>query len=188
MNLPNWITIFRILLIPFFVAMILKYKQSDIDAYRYYAFFIFAIAAISDAVDGAIARLKHKKTQLGTLLDPIADKLLLMSAVLLFAIPINGISQLPIWVLVTIISRDLILIFGGIIVYLQNQKLVVRPNILGKITTFFQMLTVIWLLLKLRHPDIIWRTAGLFTILSGIIYLYEGSKQLGSFNPALLQK
>lgn len=178
MNLPNWITIFRILLIPFFVAMILKYRQVHLEYFRYYAICIFLLAVISDAVDGAIARISHKKTQIGTLLDPLADKLLLLSAILLLSIPIPGLKQLPIWVLVTFISRDLILIFGAVVVYLHNQKLTIKPNLLGKVTTFSQMLTVIWILFQFPQPQIIWRTAGIFTILSGIFYLHKGSKQL----------
>lgn len=178
MNLPNWITLLRILLIPFFVAMLLKYRQMHVEYFRYYAIGIFALAVITDALDGAIARIRHKKTQLGTLLDPLADKLLLLSAVLLLSTPISGLRQLPIWIPVTFISRDLMLIFGAIVVYMQNQKITVKPNLLGKVTTFTQMLTVIWVLLLFPFPQIVWRTAGFFTILSGIFYLYKGSKQL----------
>lgn len=178
MNMPNWITILRILLIPFFVAMLLKYRQVQLGYFRYYAIFIFGLAIISDALDGAIARIRHKKTQLGTLLDPLADKFLLLSAVLLLSTPIPGLKQLPIWVLVTFISRDLMLIFGAIVVYIQNQKLIVKPNLLGKITTVSQMLTVIWILFQFPFPHITWRIAGLLTIFSGFFYLYTGSKQL----------
>lgn len=179
MNLPNWIALLRIVLIPFFVAMLLKYRQAHLEYYRYYAIIIFVLAVVTDALDGTIARVRHKKTQLGTLLDPLADKLLLLSAVLLLSIPIAGIQQLPIGVLVTFISRDLILIFGAIVIYMQNQKLIVRPNILGKATTFTQMLTVIWILFRFPFPQIIWRIAALLTLLSGTFYLYTGSKQLG---------
>lgn len=182
MNLPNWITIIRIILIPFFVAMVMKYKETGLEYFRYYALAIFIIASVSDAVDGAIARIRHIKTQLGTLLDPLADKLLLMSAVVLFSIPVQGVRQLPIWILIAFISRDLLLIFGTVLVYIQNQKLTIKPNILGKVTTFTQMLTVVWILLGLKSPQIVWRTAGFFTILSGIVYLYQGSRQLGNNN------
>lgn len=178
MNLSNWITLLRILLIPFFVAMLLKYRQMQLEHFRLYAIFIFGLAVVTDALDGAIARIRHKKTQLGTLLDPLADKLLLLSAVLLLSIPISGLRQLPIWIPVTFISRDLMLIFGAIVVYMQNQKITVKPNLLGKVTTFTQMLTVIWVLLLFPFPQIVWRTAGFFTILSGVFYLYKGSKQL----------
>jgi cardiolipin synthase len=179
LGLPNWITIIRILLIPFFIAMVLKFRQTSIESYRYYAIGIFILASLTDALDGAIARLKHLKTQIGTVLDPLADKLLLVSAVVLFCVPINGIIQLPIWILVAFISRDLILVFGAILVYLHNQKLTVRPNILGKATTFFQMLTVVWLLFELPSPHVVWRVAGVLTIASGLVYVYQGSRQLG---------
>ena len=175
MNLPNWITILRIVLIPFFVALLLKYKQTNLEYYRYYAIFVFGIAVISDAVDGAIARIRHQKTQLGALLDPLADKLLLLSAVLLLSVPIQGLVHLPVWIPVTFISRDLILIFGGVVIYINNQELMVKPNLLGKVTTCSQMLTVIWILLQLPLPYLIWRSAGILTILSGAVYLWQGS-------------
>lgn len=178
MNIPNWITISRILMIPFFVAMMLKYKETQLEYFRYYAVAIFLFASLTDALDGAIARISRTKTQLGTILDPFADKMLLVSAVVLLSIPIPGIRHLPIWVLVAFISRDLILIFGAIIIYIQNHALIIRPNILGKITTFSQMLTVVWILFCLPLPNLVWRVAGLLTILSGFMYVYNGSKQL----------
>ena len=178
MNLPNWITVSRILLIPFFVMMLLKYKQMHIDYFRFFAIGIFILAVLTDAVDGAIARIRRQKTALGILLDPLADKMLLLSAVLLLSLPIQGLIQLPIWIPVTFISRDLILIFGAIVVYIHNNKLTVAPNMWGKITTVCQMFTIIWILFRFPLPNIVWRTAGFFTILSGVIYVYQGSKQL----------
>lgn len=180
MNLPNWITVFRILLIPFFVILVLKYRQVHLDYLRYYAIGLFILAVITDALDGAIARLRNQRTTLGTLLDPLADKLLLLSAILLLSLPISGLTQLPIWIPVTVISRDLILVFGAIVIYINNNgKLNIKPNIWGKITTTCQMLTVIWILSAFPYPNIVWRITGFFTIVSGIIYVYQGSKQLG---------
>jgi cardiolipin synthase len=143
---------------------------------------IFAAAVLTDALDGTIARIRHQKTQLGAILDPFADKMLLVSSTVLFSLPITGLAQLPIWVLVTFISRDVILIFGAVVVIIQGQKLVVKPNIVGKITTFSQMLTVIWILLKWQSPNYIWRVAGALTIISGAIYIYQGSQRLGNNN------
>ena len=180
MNLPNWITILRIVLIPFFIGLMLKYKETGLEYYRYYSILVFGTAVISDAVDGAIARIRHQKTQLGALLDPLADKLLLLSAVLLLSVPIQGLAYLPVWIPVTFISRDFLLIFGGIVIYIHSQKLTVKPNLLGKITTCSQMLTVIWILLQLPLPYLIWRSAGILTILSGLVYLWQGSKQLNN--------
>lgn len=178
MNLPNWITVIRILLIPFFVMMLLKYRQMHLEYFRFCALGIFILAVLTDAVDGAIARIRRQRTPLGTLLDPLADKLVLLSAVLLLSLPIPGLTQLPIWIPVTFISRDLILILGAVVIYIHNNKLIVAPNIWGKITTVCQMLTVIWILIRFPLPNIVWCTAGFFTILSGIIYVYQGSKQL----------
>ncbi len=179
MNLPNWITIARILLIPFFVAFILKYRQTHLEFFRYYAVAIFILAVVTDAVDGGIARLRKQKTFLGTVLDPIADKLLLLAAVILLSIPINGLTQLPIWIPVTFISRDLILVLGAIVIYIQNGgQLKVKPNVLGKLTTVAQMATVLCLLLVLPYPNYCWRVAGFLTIVSGLMYVYQGTRQL----------
>lgn len=139
---------------------------------------MFFIAVLSDAVDGAIARLRKQKTALGALLDPLADKLLLLSSVILLSLPIIGLTKLPIWIPVTFISRDLILIFGAIVIYIHNNELTVKPNLFGKVTTFFQMLTILWILIQLPYPNMIWRIAGFLTVISGIVYVYQGSKQL----------
>lgn len=178
MNLPNWISIIRILFIPFFVTMILKYRQTELEYFRYYALGIFLLAVISDALDGGIARLTHKKTQLGSLLDPLADKLLLVTAVILLSISSYRLIQLPIWILVTFISRDVILLIGTIVIYMHSHKVEIKPNLLGKLTTFSQMLTVVCVLLLFPYTNIVWRIAGTLTIVSGVAYIYIGSKQL----------
>lgn len=182
MGIPNWITLSRILLVPFFVALTLKYKQTHLDYIRYYAIGVFFVAVITDAVDGAVARIRKQKTVLGALLDPLADKILLLSAVIMLSLPISGIRQLPIWIPVTVISRDLILFIGALVIYVHNGSVKIKPNIWGKFTTAAQMMTVLWMFFALPEPQYLWRVAGSLTILSGMIYVYQGSKQLNDLD------
>ena len=173
MNLANKITIGRILLIPFFLAAVLYGKLGLAAA-------IFIIAVLSDGLDGYIARRKGERTELGALLDPIADKLLLMSAFVCFSV-VSGLPEylrLPPYVPVIIISRDVFMGLGCLIIYILRGGLEVKPTRLGKITTFFQMLTIAALLFQFRYTFIIWNVTILFTVISGVDYIVKGSRLL----------
>ncbi|MDP8263442.1 MAG: CDP-alcohol phosphatidyltransferase family protein [Candidatus Ancaeobacter aquaticus] len=180
MNLANRITILRIILIPVFIGLILKFRQMPSgtgEAYWMLAVSVFFLAVVSDAVDGYIARAYKQQTKLGTYLDPIADKFLLVSTVIVFSIPSEHFVTLPLWIITSVISRDIIIVMGSLIIYLMTGTLRVEPSFLGKMTTFFQMTMIIWILFMFPHPEYIWRFAGGFTIVSGLGYIYSGSKQ-----------
>lgn len=181
MNLANKITIFRLLLIPVFASLILSYKDQPLgegEFLRVSALIVFILASLSDALDGLIARTFNQKTALGTFLDPLADKLLLLTAIILLSLNIPGLTQLPIWFPILVFSRDLFLLLGALIIQLTTHQLKVAPNFLGKATTVFQMSTVLWILLKWPHPELVWILTGLFTFTSGVFYIISGSKQL----------
>lgn len=187
MNLANKITIFRLLLIPVFAALVLNYREmpgGEMEILRYLALLVFALASLSDAVDGFIARAFQQQTRLGSFLDPLADKLLLVTSVVLLSLKIPGLVQLPIWFPVLVISRDLFLMVGALVVDLTTGHLKVRPNFLGKTTTVFQMATVLWILLKWPCPHWVWETAGVLTFLSGVVYLMTGSRQFNGSSPS----
>jgi len=135
LNLANQVTLLRILCIPIFVTSML-YLEAGRIYLRYVPLIVFFIAVISDALDGFIARMFNQKTQLGKWLDPIADKLLLVSAFILLA-SLNSLSEfkLPIWLVVIVLSRDIILILGSAIIHMLKGQLVFAPSYLGKITT-----------------------------------------------------
>ncbi|MFH0763720.1 MAG: CDP-alcohol phosphatidyltransferase family protein [Candidatus Omnitrophota bacterium] len=179
-NLANKITIARIISIPFFIASII-YARLDIAL----AFFILAI--ISDGADGFIARALKQKTKLGTILDPLADKLLLISAYICLAVvkSIPADFRLPPYVPIIIISRDVLIVLGSIIVYVTKGDLNVRPSAVGKITTFFQMITIVSILTQFKYSHIVWNIAALLTVISGIGYLVMGSRLLGENNNSL---
>jgi len=173
MNLANKITILRLLLIPFFIAFIL-YSRWNL------ALMVFIVAAASDALDGYIARKTRQRTELGRILDPIADKLLILSAFICLSTA-KGLSpsvRPPIYVPVVIISRDAIILIGALLVYLIKGKLEVRPTMVSKITTFFQMITVVSVILRLAVSPVLWNLAVGFTVASGLDYVIRGSRML----------
>ncbi len=179
LSFANKLTIGRILAVPFFIATVLYYSLER-DHLRYVALVTFLIAVISDVVDGYIARTRHQKTVAGAILDPLADKLLLSSAfICLFKMRfLLGEIQLPLWAVVIIISRDVILLLGSMIIYLVNGSLDIVPTKWGKATTFLQVLCVIGILLQWPISFVIWYAAVALTIISGLGYLREGVKVL----------
>jgi cardiolipin synthase len=171
-NLANRISIARIILIPFFTAAIVYSKLGV-------ALVLFTLAVISDAADGFIARALKQKTELGTILDPVADKLLLMTAyITLSFIHLKGLITIPPYITIIVISRDVIIVLGSIMVYMIKGRLEVAPSIVGKITTFFQMMTIVSVLMQFEHSAVVWNTAATLTIASGIDYLLKGSRLL----------
>lgn len=177
-NAPNIITVIRILLVPVFIAALLHYRETGRDLFRWGALIVFAAAALSDALDGFIARLKAQKSVLGSFLDPVADKLLLNTAVIIASLPMGHLARLPSWFPVLVISRDLIIVLGALLIHMLMGKVTPRPSVTGKFTTLFQMLTVIWILLLWPHYLIPLSLAAAFTFISGIEYIFQGLQQL----------
>lgn len=183
MTTANKVTILRILLIPFFVGAVLYYVQTGDEVYRLVGLLCFAVAAICDGVDGYIARRYNQTSELGTILDPLADKLLLVSGVVVLSFNhAPYLDQIPLWLTVTIIGRDVLLLIGLAVIHLTVGKVKVRPRMLGKVATVLQMASVLWILLK-WHSDALGYVvlgAAICTGVSGIWYVFDGMKQLGS--------
>lgn len=186
MTTANKITILRILLIPFFVVATLYYVETGNEIHRLMAIVCFAGAAILDGVDGYVARRYHQWSELGTVLDPLADKLLLVSAIVLLSFPHpDRFGQIPLWLTGIIIGRDLLLGLGALVVRSVVGVITVRPRFTGKLATVFQMLMVSWILLRWDftfhgHLLKIWIIgAGWFTAFSGWFYIWDGMRQLG---------
>lgn len=173
LNLPNYITIVRIILVPFFFSFLIYYNPIHPN-FRTYALILFLIAMISDALDGLIARKFSGQTKLGTFLDPFADKLLLVSGFLGIAFSTSFTSKPHLWIVIVIVFRDLFIICGLIIIYLTVNRIEIQPNLLGKATTFFQMLTILSVLIDWPQAQWIWFTTAAMTILSWIIYIHQG--------------
>jgi CDP-diacylglycerol--glycerol-3-phosphate 3-phosphatidyltransferase len=187
MTTANKITILRILLVPFFVVEILYYVQSGNELHRLLGLLAFSVAAILDGVDGYVARHYNQRSELGAVLDPLADKLLLVSGIVVLSFDhAPRLGQIPLWLTGTIIGRDLLIGLGVVTVRLVVGRLVVRPRLTGKIATVFQMVVVCWILLRWDmtfhdHFLKIWILgAGFFTGVSGLLYVWDGTQQLGS--------
>ena len=149
MTTANKITILRILLIPLFVVEVLYYVQTGNEIHRLVAVLSFAVAAILDGVDGYIARRYNQWSELGTVLDPLADKLLLVSGIVVLSFDhAPRLGQIPLWLTGIIIGRDLLLGIGAIVVRLTVGTITVRPRLMGKVATVLQMAVILWILLE----------------------------------------
>ncbi|MBC8095158.1 MAG: CDP-diacylglycerol--glycerol-3-phosphate 3-phosphatidyltransferase [Akkermansiaceae bacterium] len=186
MTTANKVTILRILLIPFFVVEVMYYQRNGNELHRLFAILAFAVAAICDGVDGYIARRYNQKSELGAILDPLADKLLLVSSIVLLSLDKPHLRNLPTWLAGTIIGRDVLLLIGLVVIQMTVGKVKVRPRMLGKIATVLQIICIAWILLKWDElfGDAwfhLWTlSAAICTGASGLLYVRDGMKQLSS--------
>ncbi len=174
-NIPNLITVIRILLVPVFIIFITKNRLSS-------ALIVFTIAGISDGLDGFFARCFNQQTYLGAYLDPIADKILLTSAFVSLAV----LKILPGWMAVIVLSRDILILLGIAILTVLEIKTPIKPTLVSKCTTVAQLATIFFILLDpdftkayLIRNFLYWLTA-ILTVTSGLHYIAIGSKILQS--------
>ena len=177
LTFANKVTVGRILLVPFFIATVL-YLSPEREYLRWVAMGLFLTAVISDIIDGYIARTHHQKTKAGAILDPLADKILLISAFICLYIRRGFFPDIhfPLWFVVAIISRDVILLLGSMIVQLTTGKLEIEANRSGKMTAFLQIVCVLGIFLQLTFTKVFWYMAVAATLVSGVIYIKEGIK------------
>ncbi len=148
-----------------------------------YALLVFILAGITDALDGFLARKLNQITYLGKILDPIADKALLITS-FVFIYTSSLEVKFPFWYVVIVISRDIYLVAGAILIYFLKGGVKINPSLFGKLTTFFQIASIIVILvanilfIPMYLVNITIYLATLFTILSTINYTNEGIKQL----------
>jgi cardiolipin synthase (CMP-forming) len=174
MTIPNLITSIRIILVPIFVIYLINEKFGS-------ALVVFILAGLSDGADGLVARLFDQKSKLGSYLDPLADKILLIAAFVVLAV----IGFLPPWLTVIVISRDVLILLGVLILFLNGTTFTVRPSVLSKMTTCVQLGTVFVVLAKsqivflsqLSYP-LFWVT-GILTISSGLHYMRYWFRVMG---------
>lgn len=191
MTTANKITILRILLIPFFVVEVLYYVKTGNELHRLLALLSFAVAAICDGVDGYIARRYNQRSELGAILDPLADKLLLVSGIVVLSFDHAPVLEsVPLWLTGTIIGRDILLLVGLVVIQMTVGKVKVRPRVFGKIATVLQMVVVVWALLKWHTVWQFWIALGaaLFTGASGLLYVWDGVRQLSAHPTSLASR
>jgi cardiolipin synthase len=178
MNIPNSLTILRILLIPVYVGFMTYGKYG-------LALLALLVAGFTDAIDGPIARKLNQRTRLGTFLDPLADKLLLTSGF----ISLSMLHLVPSWLVILVVSRDVIILLGTAVAHVTNTPIDITPTFLGKGTTLLQLSYVLLVVL------LTWRGLGLsaltpllvamvgFTLASGLHYLYRGYRYTNAAPP-----
>jgi cardiolipin synthase (CMP-forming) len=174
MGLANWLTVLRILLIPVFVTL-LVYRRPGL------AFLVFSTAAVTDLLDGYVARRRGSQSRLGAFLDPMADKLLLISSF----VTLTWLKALPFWIAAVVISRDVILVVGALAIHMAGGRIYPRPTWAGKAATFFQILTVVtgmgarYFGLASTAKVMMWLAAS-FTVISGLQYIVQGMRFLNA--------
>ena len=183
MTTANKVTICRILLVPFFIVATIYYVNTGLELYRWFAISSFGFAAVSDGIDGFIARHFNQRSELGAVLDPLADKLLLVSGIVLLSLHNEPfLRPIPIWLTVTILSRDVLLLIGLVVIHFVIGKVKVKPHLIGKGATVLQMAAVLWAMFKLHDGTLYWIcvAAAALTGISGLIYVFEGMRQLAT--------
>ncbi len=177
MTWPNRLTLFRIVLVPVFAIVLLEYTREQ-DELRYIALVIFAIAGATDAVDGVLARAWNQKTEFGQLLDPLADKVLINVAFIFLAAQRQLPIVIPKWIPVVILGRDMIIVMGAWFMNEVQGLTNIRPRVIGKITTFFQTVSVLVVLLGWQMSQwLLLITVG-FTVISLFDYLWFGTRKV----------
>ena len=173
MGLANWLTTLRILLIPVFVTLLVYRHPTE-------ALLVFCLASLTDMLDGYIARSRGSQTRLGAFLDPVADKLLLTSAF----VTLTYLKVIPFWIAAVVVSRDLVLSVGVLVIHVAGGTVHPAPSIVGKLSTVFQMATVLAAMVSFYFtrlpvlPKLLAWTTAAFTVTSGLQYIVQGLKQI----------
>ena len=180
LNIPNALTLARLCSIPIFLALLSKREFNA-------ALYVFVFAALTDALDGTVARWFDSRTEIGAVLDPFADKLLLLSAFV--TLTIDG--EMPGWLLGVVVIRDIVLVFGYLLLlFFSKERIPVRPSYFGKTATCLQLACVIGALIRLggTQPELwtvlLYCTVAL-TAMSGVHYAYRGLLWLSSHEPEM---
>lgn len=179
MNIPNSLTLLRILLVPVYIGF-MTYGEYG------YALAALFVAGLTDAIDGPIARRLNQRTKLGTILDPLADKMLLTSGF----ISLSMLHLVPSWLVILVVSRDVILLLGTAVAHVTTTPIDVTPTFLGKGTTLLQLsYVVLVVLLTWRGLDLSVLVPLLvvmvgFTLASGLHYIYRGYRNTGAAPPS----
>ena len=183
MTLANKITITRLCLIPLFGIIAWKYGASvacgrPAEGLRLIAATVFILAAAMDGLDGFVARRFNQRSLLGAILDPIADKALVLTAIVVLALSDRS-EDFPVWFPISVIGRDTVLVIGYLALSKAIGRVEIRPSIIGKSATLLQIAVILWLLLGIKHTGhiLLAALATSFTVASGVGYLADGIRQ-----------
>lgn len=177
-TLANRITIFRLFMIPVFVVCVMSYRPEAVWL-RHLAIFVFVVAALSDALDGFVARAYDQKTKLGAVLDPLADKLLVNTSFVFLAVNPHFETRVPAWLPVIVLSRDVFITGGAYLINMFYGPVRVRPRITGKITMLLQNASIAGVLLEVDFAYELLMVMLVFSVISWADYFYKGLEQVG---------
>ena len=180
LTIPNILTFLRMALIPVFAIMLVYHKEG-------WALAIFTIAGVSDGIDGFVARRFKQESELGTIIDPIADKLLMTTAFVMLTLPsVMGTARflpVPFWVTATVIGRDVLIVTVAMSITIMTGFRDFKPSWLGKASTFVQVVAVIMILVAAVSPELrgfylptVYTTVAAFAVFSGAHYIYWVAK------------
>ncbi|MEX1048146.1 MAG: CDP-diacylglycerol--glycerol-3-phosphate 3-phosphatidyltransferase [Akkermansiaceae bacterium] len=187
MTFASKITVARICLVPVFAGLALYYGHTvrsgtPVEALRWWALAVFVTAAASDGIDGWVARRFNQCSKFGAFLDPIADKALLLTGVLVLSFIDWGAPgwRLPLWFAAVVLLRDCIILGGIKILYMHHRQVKIAPHWIGKVCTVTQMIAVGWVMLRVLpvSPGYPSAVAAFFTVWSSIIYIRQGQRIL----------
>ncbi len=176
-TLANLLTLVRLILIPIFAALVL---YGDLSR----ALILFLLAGITDALDGFLARYLRQSTPLGTILDPMADKLLLVTAFVLLTLPDRAYRPIPLWLTIAVISRDVFIVLGALTLFIVTGFRRFRPSLPGKVHTTVQILTVAAVLAAnawgrfTEYLPSLYAVSFAITLFSGVHYVYHAARLL----------
>ena len=186
MVLANKITVARFVMVPLVVGAILLYADSlqegePVDVYRWLAIGFFLLAAISDLLDGYIARHFNQRSHFGELMDPLADKCLMVSTILCLTFTPWPWS-FPIWFPALVILRDVLAVAGAYLVHHLAGEVEMKAHWSGKAATFLQVCAVCWVMFGIEQPHPIWPTAlaSCLVLLSSAVYIHSAAIQIKS--------
>ena len=185
MNTANMLTLFRMVLVPFYLVF-LYYSHTESNAYLWLSLAIFMVVAVGDAVDGYVARKLRQVTSLGSFLDPLCDKMILWVSFVIFAY----YDRIPFWLVILIMSKDALIVVGGIALHFFDCDCSINPNFWGKGASAVQFVLVLCTLLSIgigwfgqQSANylfwVIWSLAAFMTTISGISYAMIETRRLG---------
>ncbi|CAF0695948.1 CDP-alcohol phosphatidyltransferase family protein [Candidatus Methylacidithermus pantelleriae] len=180
MTLASWFTVGRLILVPVIVSLLWLYGQSLAEGkpeehFRWSSFALFLFAAVTDALDGLLARRLRQESPLGKILDPVADKLLIQATLLALALVGRPNARLvPDWFAYLMVARDLCLLWGGFLLWKVLPTFEIRPHWTGKIATFLTLLVIGAAFLGIRGLDLLCGLASLFAVSSLGVYSRYG--------------
>ena len=180
LTIPNLLTFLRMALIPVFAIMLVYHREG-------WALAVFTIAGLSDGVDGFIARRMKQESELGTIIDPVADKLLMTTAFVMLTLPsVMGTARflpVPFWVTATVIGRDVMIVTVAGAINVMTGFRGFKPSWLGKASTFVQVVGVIMILIAAVYPELrgfylptVYTTVAAFAVFSGVHYIFHVAK------------